>query len=87
MDGSGNIPSPVIGKSEKPKCFKHVKFLLYTHSYKRSSWIPRVPNMSGEEKCAKYQKYCHSLARLNFYFLSAFPDVPRGKSRPALGHT
>jgi hypothetical protein len=27
MDGSGNMPLLVTGKSEKPKCFKHVKFL------------------------------------------------------------
>jgi hypothetical protein len=54
MDGSGNMLLLVTGKSEKPKCFKHVKYLLYTYTYKCSSWVPGVPEMFGEENSTKY---------------------------------
>jgi hypothetical protein len=39
MDGSEKMPLLVLGKSEKPRYFNHVKTPPSTHRYNRSAWI------------------------------------------------
>jgi hypothetical protein len=53
VDGSEKMPLLVIGKYEKPKCFKHAKFLPYTYRRNNSAQITYtfhgVPNMFGKK--------------------------------------
>jgi hypothetical protein len=39
MDGSEKLPLQVIGKSEKPRCFKHVKSLPCTYRHNSIAWM------------------------------------------------
>lgn len=39
MDGSKNMPLLVNGKSEKPRCLKHVKSLALTYRHNNRAWI------------------------------------------------
>ncbi|XP_003739977.1 tigger transposable element-derived protein 4-like, partial [Galendromus occidentalis] len=39
MDGSEKLPLLVIGKSGKPRCFKHVKTLPTEYTFNRKAWM------------------------------------------------
>jgi hypothetical protein len=50
MDGCGTVPLLVTGKSEKPRCFKH---MMYMHMYQQCMYNLRdvhgFPNMFGKK--------------------------------------
>jgi hypothetical protein len=87
MDGSWKMPLLIIGKSEKPRCFKHVKschivrditvVLVWLIHYSCSSWHVWEGEWQPETR-----KYCCLYTSVHHHFVSGIPDV----SEPVIGN-
>ena len=42
MDGSEKLPLMVIGKFERPRCFKNVKTLPVAYKFNKKAWMTSV---------------------------------------------
>jgi hypothetical protein len=78
VDGFEKMPLLVIGKYEKPRCFKHAKSLPYIYIQKKQRCIYNmytvhgVPNMFGK----KNEKTLLLLDQVHHHFLNGIPDMP-----------
>jgi hypothetical protein len=77
VDGSEKMPLLVIGKYEKPKCFKHAKSLPYIYRRNNSAQITCTQFMEFLTCLERRMgKYCCFQTSVHHHFLNGIPDIP-----------